>query len=695
VATLEEALEALREREERYRLLVEHQTDLVVKVDRAGRFLFVSPSYCETFGKTEQELLGRAFMPLVHEEDREATARAMEALYRPPHSCYVEQRALTRHGWRWFAWADKAVLDESGEVVAIVGVGRDITAQKEAEAALARERERLLITLNSIGEGVISTDAQGRVEYLNPAAEWITGWAAEAMGRPLAEVFRVRDEGRDEDLVAAVLEACGREGVVYSFSGNVVLDSRAGPARPIEATAAPIRDSGNAVVGIVLTFRDVTEQRRLRRELSYAATHDALTGLVNRAEFERRLDRALAAFHRRGRPGVLGYLDLDQFKLVNDTVGHAAGDEMLRQVADLLSRQVRSRDTLARLGGDEFGLVLEDCGLDDAMRVAESLVAAVADYRFVWKGRRFGLGVSIGLAPFGPGAQDRSTLTARADMACYAAKESGGGRVVVYRPDDAEMSRRQAEILRAADLREALEQGRFELFGQPIVAAGAPDEAPVRYEVLVRYRDRSGALLRAAQFVPAAERYGIVAELDRWVIRTALRELGRRAGTHPRVGLSINLSGITVGEPGIADFVRAEIAAARVDPALVGFEISEMAAVNRLSQVSRFIDAVGALGCTFALDDFGIGLSSFGYLKHLPVQWLKIHGRLVQGLAEDPVDEALVRSINEIGHVMAIQTVAAHVASRSVLEAALHSGVDYLQGHALGEPAPLGTLVFA
>ncbi len=683
------AEEALERSEEKYRLLVEHQTDMVVKVDADGRFLFVSPSYCATFGKTESELLGHPFLPLVHEDDRASTAAAMEALQRPPYECYLEQRALTRDGWRWLAWADKAVLDGDGQLVAIVGIGRDITERKAAELALAREREKALVTLHSIGDAVITADAGGCVDYLNPVAAALTGWTPEAAaGRALAEVFRLVDEASGAPALHAALRSLDAQGPGAAVGQGALID-RHDHRRAIEHSVAPIRDARGRVFGLVLVFRDVTERRRLDRQIAHAATHDSLTGLVNRAAFEERLDHAIAAYFERGTPGALCYLDLDQFKVVNDAAGHAAGDEMLKQVATLLTGKVRSRDTLARLGGDEFGLLLEDCAVGDAVTVAETLIEALAEFRFSWNERRFGVGVSIGLVPLGPDLVERSALTARADMACFAAKDMGRNRVYVYHPDDAELIRRHREITRVAELREALEQERFVLYAQPIRRATDPDGPAQRYEVLVRLRMQDDELLLPGAFIPAAERYGLIGDLDRLIIRTALREFAALDGGCAGAGIAINLSGSSLSDESLPDFVRRELRASGVAPARVCFEITETAAVNQLSRAQHFIAELRRLGCSFALDDFGSGLSSFNYLKQLPVDWLKVDGSFVRDLPHDPVDQAMVRAINDIGHVMGIEIVAEHVEDESVLAAAVASGVDYLQGFALGEPRPL------
>jgi diguanylate cyclase (GGDEF)-like protein/PAS domain S-box-containing protein len=430
------AEQALKAREEQYRLLVENQSDLVVKVDPDKRFLFVSPSYCQVFGKTEAELLGNTFMPLVHEEDRESTAKSMESLLRPPFRDYHEQRAMTASGWRWFGWADTAVLDEQGRIAAIVGVGRDITDRRQAEDALFEAKERAQVTLHSIGDAVITTDARAVVDYLNPVAEGLTGCtAAEALGRPLNEVFRIVNE-QTRQPAADPIARCLQEGEIVGPANHAVLVSRRGQEYYIDTSAAPIRGRDGQVLGAVLVFHDVTPHRQLARQLQHDATHDALTGLINRTEFERRLERALTTAREYGASHALCYLDLDQFKMVNDTAGHAAGDELLRQINVVLKGTFRERDTLARIGGDEFGVLLDNCPWDRAQRIAQAIVNTIRDHRFTFEGRSFQLGVSVGLVPITAATQDTAQLLTQADVACYTAKELGRSRAHAYEPAD-------------------------------------------------------------------------------------------------------------------------------------------------------------------------------------------------------------------------------------------------------------------
>ena len=510
ITELKKAEQALQESEQKYRLLVENQTDMVVKVDLDGRFQFISPTYCKIFGKSEAELIGNTFMPLVHEEDQQSTAQAMEALHHPPHECYLEQRAKTADGWRWLAWADKAVLDEAGNPQSIVGVGRDISAQKALEEALLKEREKAMVTLHSIGDAVISTDALGIVEFLNPIAEVLTGWAAdEVVGHPLKEFFHIIDEETRQPIPDPV-ERCLSQGKIVSLASHTILVSRSFNEFSIEVSAAPISMEKDGIQGVVLVFKDVTEARKLSQQVSYQASHDALTGLINRAEFERRLKRVIKTAHTQSTEHAFCYLDLDQFKLVNDTCGHVAGDELLRQLGRILEQHIRTRDTLARLGGDEFGLVIEHCSIAEAQGIAENLIRIMGDFSFPWEDHRFKIGVSIGMVSIDKQSKSMGEILRAADSACYLAKEQGRNRIHVHQEDDEELARRFGEMQWAVRIPRALEDQRFQLYIQEILPIQGPDQCRTRhYELLLRMEDEMGKLILPGAFLPAAERYNL------------------------------------------------------------------------------------------------------------------------------------------------------------------------------------------
>jgi len=588
--------------------------------------------------------------------------------------------------WRWVMSRAKAMVDDEGRMVRLVGVELDITDQKLYEEALFREKQNAQITLQSIGDGVITTDADCRIEYLNPIAQELTGWTLDdAAGRSVDEIFRSFHEETCEPMENPLSVAIRRDRLYKSMRPTLLI-RRDGNELYVESCAAPIRNDIGQVIGGVLVFHDVSEARELNRRLSYHASHDMLTGLVNRREFEARLERALKMGRAREAQYALCYMDLDQFKIINDSCGHMAGDALLGQLGALLKSKIRWRDTLARLGGDEFGVLLENCTLDEAIETAESLLKAVQDFRFVWEDRSFRLGASIGVVPIAPESASVAELLTAADSACAAAKESGRNRVQTWQENDIDLMRRRREMQWAARINNALEESRFELFRQPIMplqgqAGGA------HYELLLRMRDEQGQIIAPDVFINAAERYGITPSIDRWVISNAFRWLVSEADERERLSMcSINLSGQSLCDDKFLPFVIDQFERSGLDASKICFEITETAAIASYSQANRFIHSLKELGCKFALDDFGTGLSSFGYLKHFPVDFLKIDGSFVKEILHDPIDREMVRSINEIGHLTGKQTIAEFVENKELITMLRGMGVDYAQGYGVGEP---------
>ncbi len=471
----------------------------------------------------------------------------------------------------------------------------------------------------------------------------------------------------------------------------------------MKAGAADYIMKGNMarlVPAIERELRDAEVRRKHRQAEStirHLAYHDPLTGLTNRHQFEQRLADALATAHAANVQHALLYLDLDQFKVVNDTCGHVAGDELLKQLAVLLHGQVRETDTVARLGGDEFGILLENCPLERAQQIAAQLLRAINDYRFCWLGKSFVIGGSIGLVSINRASSSLGDLLGRADVACYAAKDLGRNRIHVFQDDDIELARRQGEMQWVSRINWALEQDRFTLYRQNIVALDGSAGAE-RCEVLLRLRDEAGNLVGPGAFLPAAERYNLAPAVDRWVVDHLLRFVARH-GQPPDAGPArtffINLSGATLNDDGFDDHLRALLRETGVSPSLLCFEITETAAIANLSRAMSFIDAIRAEGCRFALDDFGSGLSSFAYLKTLPVDFLKIDGSFVRDITRDPMDRAIVEAINRIGHTVGLATVAEFVEDEATRQELVRLGVDYAQGYGLHRPEPLASLIAA
>jgi len=582
--------------------------------------------------------------------------------------------------------------DAEGQALHMVGVSWDVTPLRELANQLAEQHELLRVTLQSIGDAVITTDAESRVTWLNPVAERMTGWlSSEALGRPLTQVFHIVN-AETRNLTESPVANCLAQGKIVGLAKDTVLISRNGDEFGIEDSAAPIRNPSGDVLGVVLVFHDVTEQRRLSGEMSYRATHDALTGLVNRAEFETRLRRTLDKAHEDRSEHALLYIDLDQFKLVNDACGHSVGDQLLQQVAKLLREAVRARDTLARLGGDEFAVILEHCMADQALRVAQQICDRMEAFRFVHDDRRFRIGTSIGLVP----VDNRWTSTAAAmqaaDTSCYAAKEAGRNRVHVWFDTDQAMRTRHGEMQWAARLEQALDEGRFVLYVQRIDPLGK-GATGLHAEVLIRLLDNDGSLILPGAFLPAAERFHMATRIDRWVLTHAVQQVQDMADLCALQTLCINLSGQSVGDRAFHRYaIDVLTEAGSAVCRCICLEITETAAVTNMADAAIFIEQVRALGVRVALDDFGAGASSFGYLKTLKVDLLKIDGSFIRDVIDDPLDAAAVRCFVDVARVVGVKTVAEFVDQPKVLERVREIGIDYAQGYLLHKPEPIGNL---
>jgi diguanylate cyclase (GGDEF)-like protein/PAS domain S-box-containing protein len=679
----------LNKLEERLELAQGAANDGLWDFDIESNEVHFSPRWKQMLGYPVDAMLDSPdWRSLVHPEDMSRVQSAIRDHVAGKSPIFESvHRMKHRNGdWRWVVSRAKARVDEHGRLLRLVGVELDITERKLYEEALFREKESAQITLQSIGDGVITTDANSTVDYINPVAEQLTGWRLEdAMGRPIEEIYRAFHEETCEPLENPLSVSIRRTRPIKSVR-PMLLIRRDGNELYVESTAAPIRDGAGAVSGGVLVFHDVTESRELNRRLSYHASHDLLTGLVNRREFESRVERALKSAKARESSYALCYLDIDQFKIINDTCGHSAGDVLLGQVGALLKSKVRWRDTLARLGGDEFGILLEACSLDEALRTAEVLREAVRNFRFTWEDRVFRLGASVGVVPIAADNEDVASIISAADSACAAAKEGGRNRVHSFAENDIELMRRRREMQWAARINAALEEGRFELYRmtiQPLQRA----EPGQHYELLLRMRDESGRMVSPDNFIAAAERYALTPAIDRWVIENALRWLVSEADEREKLAMcSINLSGQSLGDDKFLPFVIEQFQKSGIDASKICFEITETAAVASFSQANRFIQSLKELGCRFALDDFGTGLSSFGYLKHFPVDFLKIDGSFVREILHDPIDREMVRSINEIGHLTGKKTIAEFAENAEIIQMLTSLGVDYAQGYGIAQP---------
>lgn len=600
-----------------------------------------------------------------------------------------EVRVATRQSLMTIA-AVGALLLALGTLIAI-GVTRKV---RRAESELELEKELAQVTLHSIGDGVITTDADGNVEYLNPVAEKYTGWRdVDARGRKLAEIYRIVDErtGTDADPLTVHEHPDSENGSVA-----VRLISRNGEGRPIRYSHAPIRSRDGRRLGTIVVFHDVSQVRAMAQQLIWQASHDSLTGLVNRREFERRLNDLSENARAQGGQHVLMYMDLDNFKAVNDTCGHVAGDELLRQLTSIMMTRMRGSDTLARLGGDEFGVLLQSCPVEQAVRIANGIREAIREFRFVWENKTFSVGVSIGIVPVDGESASVSLLLARADACCYEAKSRGRDLVQVCRPDAQDESGRTGDLQLVSQINEAFESGRFRLYRQAIMPLHGGCAGQRHYEVLVRIQDAKGNLVPPDVFMPAAERYNLLTSIERWVISSLLEYLHREwlsGGMPENPGecgyYAVNISGASVNDKSFPDFLRNLLNRYALPPGLVCFEITETTAIASLSKAAELIHEFKARGCRFSLDDFGTGMSSFAYLKYLPVDTLKIAGMFVKDMATDPMDAAIVEAIHRISHILGMQTVAESVEDAATLEAVSRLGIDFAQGYHIAEPEAL------
>ncbi len=597
--------------------------------------------------------------------------------------------ASTKGRTRHFTQQDCDMLGLLAREVTVVVHAQSLQEKRQrAESDYHHARELAEVTLHAISDGVVTTDESGAVVYLNPVAEQFTGWSSsEAQGRPLTQVLRLVDD-TGEPLVDPVL-LCLEANERLSLPGPVTLLNRQGDKEfAVELRLSPIREANAQPRGVVLIFHDMTDLTMLSRRLTYQASHDALTGLINRHEFEARLELAMANCQQNDRQHALCYLDLDQFKVVNNICGYVAGDELLKQLAARFRAMLREDDVVARLGGDEFGLLMEDCSLAEAQEIANKLLKMVRDYQFSWKDKVFNVAISLGLVPISASSGSLTDVLSAADAACYLAKDRGHNRLHVFEQDDLSLTRHRGEMLWLQHIREALDNDRFQLFHQRIQPLADTAKTEQHYsEILLRLCGEDGETILPGLFLPAAERYHLMPAIDRWVVSHALQLLKLQAAQS--VFYSINLSAQSLCETSFLEFVLVELAESGVAPERVCFEITETAAIANLNRAMRFITELKKRGCRFALDDFGSGLSSFSYLKNLPVDYLKIDGVFVKDIDTNPIDRAMVEAIHRIGHLMGIKTVAEFVTSSAVMKELQAIGVDYGQGFYIAKPVPV------
>jgi diguanylate cyclase (GGDEF)-like protein/PAS domain S-box-containing protein len=687
---LEQRGATLQGREQLFQRLVETVHDAVL-VHRK-QILFANSRFLTLLGRSAAEVVGRPLSDFVGPEYVDLVDNNLRRrLLGEPAAERYEVELSGAHGEVTRVELSSTVIESSGEA-ALLLTALEMMPEAVTVSVLPVEKPRAVATLEAMGESVITVDADGRIDYINTAAEALLGQSFDqVVGKSFPEVASLVDESDRRSLGDPVRMALTSGGRVSMGRRAVLVPAVGVGDRSVELSVTPLKSDGKDTVGLVLVLHDTSELRGLTRQMTYQASHDALTGLVNRREFERRLQEAMDLAQTGDAAHALCYLDLDRFKVVNDTCGHTAGDNMLREVASIIKDAVRDSDTVGRIGGDEFALLLVGCPLEKARQIADDVVHSVSDYRFVWKDKIFNIGVSVGLVEIGRGGGALEDLMNSADSACYVAKKQGGVHVHVYSAREEANARHSGEIHWLQKLQGALRDNKFELYYQPIVHAQVGGLRGPSIEVFVRMEGENGQpAAPPAEFIRAAERYRLMPFVDRWVVQTVLSALGRGGmKLPPGRSVAINIAGQTLGDSEFLEFVVDCFDHTGATPSDICFEVTESSVVANLDHARRFIAVLHGMGCEFALDDFGSGLSSFSTLKTLPMDYLKIDGSFIRNLAHDTVNQAMVAAMIELSRSLNFRIVAEQVEDQTSLDTVTSMGIDFVQGFVVGRPLPL------
>jgi diguanylate cyclase (GGDEF)-like protein/PAS domain S-box-containing protein len=676
----------LQDREHLFQRLVETVHDAVL-VHR-DTVLFANARFLSLLGLKGPDVVGRPLTEFVAPEYAELVDNNLRRrLAGESVAERYEIELMDRQGQVTRVELSSTVIDSSGKPALL------LTALEMLPGAVSNElphKPRAMATLDAMGESVITVDAEGRIDYINHSAEVLLGQqVGQVLGKTFPEVASLVDENDRRPLGDPVQKALTTDGRATAARRAVLVPANAGSERFVEISITPLRVDEKEVTGLVLVLHDTSELRGLTRQMTYQASHDALTGLVNRREFERRLQEAMDSAQTSDIGHALCYLDLDHFKVVNDTCGHTAGDNMLREIASLIKDAVRDSDTVGRIGGDEFALLLVGCPLEKARQIADNVVRSVNDFRFVWKDKIFNVGVSIGLVEIGRDSGTIEDIMNSADSACYVAKKQGGLHVHVYSAREEANARHSGEIHWLLKLQRALRDNKFELYFQPIVHARAGGVSGPALEVFVRLTSENGQPASPpAEFIRAAERYRLMPHVDRWVVQAVFAARGGLK-LPPGRSVAINLAGQTLGDAEFLEFVVECFDHTGASPSDICFEVTESSVVANLDHAQRFIAVLHGMGCEFALDNFGSGLSSFSTLKTLPMDYLKIDGSFIKNLAGDTVNKAMVAAMIELSRSLNFRVVAEQVEDQWALDTVTGMGIDFVQGFIVGRPQPL------
>ncbi len=696
--TINRLFDALGERDEKIQDRDKLFTDFArtlpeIVIVHDEKILLANDSAASLIGLEPQQLVGREVADLVKPAYRALFRNTMaKRLAGEQAPRRLEIQLINGNESGLWVEAQSSSIEFHGHR-AILTVARDVSYRKSLEVSLSRSKRQAQYTLESIAEGVITTDNDGLIDYMNQAAETLIGTNRDdATGHRIGELFTLVDDADRRPLGDPVERSLAMRRRVNMGRRAVMVTTDGEHEHSVEITASPIRGPGSSISGTVVVFHDVGEIRGLTRRMSYQATHDPLTGLINRREFERRLDEAMDDAHAEEAIHMLFYMDLDRFKAVNDSCGHLAGDNMLREVANLIKEQVRDSDFVGRLGGDEFGALLIGCPIEKARQIATDICNAIADYRFVWKDKIFNIGISIGLVEISHISGTLQDVMSAADSACYVAKQQGRGQVHVYSARDEAVARERGDIQWLRRLQSALHEDRFTLAVQPILAmAGGVDSGPAM-EVLIRLPDGQGRVADTAEFLRPAERYQLMPQIDRWVVNAALTAIASGEIKLPGGrSCALNLSGQTLGDESFLSFVVEALDRSGVAPSSICFEVTEASILSNVQHAQRFIEVLHGIGCEFSLDDFGSGMGSFSSLKHLPIDYLKIDGTYTRNLRADQVNQEMVTAMIKLARTMQFRIVAEEVEHQDDFDWLRDVGVDFVQGHFVDPPATLGT----
>jgi diguanylate cyclase (GGDEF)-like protein/PAS domain S-box-containing protein len=686
--TLEKRGARLNDREQLFQRLVETVHEAVL-VHRKS-ILFANTRFLSMLGMSAADVVGKSLVDFVAPEYSELVeSNLRRRLSGEAAAERYEVELVGSHGEVTRVELSSTVIDSAGEPALLLTA---LEMLPEAEQSRGATKPRAMVTLDAMGESVITVDGDGRIDYVNASAEMLLGQSFDqVVGKSFAEVASLVDETDRRPLGDPIRKALATGGRVTMGKRAVLVPANSSAERSVEISVTPLRSESQETLGLVLVMHDTSELRGLTRQMTYQASHDALTGLVNRREFERRLREAVDAAHTGDVAHALCYLDLDRFKVVNDTCGHTAGDNLLREVATIIKDAVRDSDTAGRIGGDEFALLLVGCPLEKARQIADDVVRAIDDYRFVWKDKIFNIGVSIGLVEIGRGGGSIEDLMSSADSACYVAKKQGGLHVHVYSAREEANARHSGEIHWLQKLQSALRDNKFELYYQPIVHAHSSVTNGPGLEVFIRMEAENGEpAAPPAEFIRAAERYRLMPLVDRWVVQAVLSALGRGGmKLPPNRSVALNISGQTLGDSEFLEFVVECFDHTGANPGDICFEVTESAVVANLDHARRFIGVLHGMGCEFALDNFGSGLSSFSTLRTLPMDYLKIDGSFISNLAVDTVNQAMVGAMIELSRTLNFRVVAEHVEDQLSLDTVREMGIDFAQGFIIARPQPL------